>query len=359
VTFATILGAGEYRPARVRRNDFWPSDFGAGRPHVLTEITRAQGDPCAEIVQRHLQSELGDPFMGTRERRVADDTLSSHEAQALAARAALDDAGLEPNEIDYVLSYALTPERPAMACAPWIVGSLGMERAVGVGLDAACGSLIAQLVFASSLIQSGLARKVLLTQAHLAARIMPAEHPASPNLGDLATAVVVGASDRPGILVHEAATQAEYADAVVWARRHGGVEPRWWEPGGRFQLGTLDHARAQELVARTVHIARDTMLSACRRAEVAPDEVSLLCSVQPRAWIPKAIAEAADFKNAQAPSTFSELAHVGACGPVANLLQGRREGLLNPGTLVGLYAQGAGFTRLALLFRWTGRNQTC
>jgi hypothetical protein len=55
--------------------------------------------------------------------------------------------------------------------------------------------------------------------------------------------------------------------------------------------------------------------------------------------------------------TYDELAHLGACGVVANLIEGRRLGLLGqkadgkPATAC-IYAQGAGFTRGAAIVRW-------
>jgi 3-oxoacyl-[acyl-carrier-protein] synthase III len=109
----------------------------------------------------------------------------------------------------------------------------------------------------------------------------------------------------------------------------------------------------EDLIARTVQIASNTLVEACNKAGIAPSDIRLLCSVQPRRWIPAAIAEAAGIPEGRAPNTFTELAHVGACGVVANLLAARRARTLQRGDLVALYAQGAGFTRSAALLRWT------
>ena len=75
---------------------------------------------------------------------------------------------------------------------------------------------------------------------------------------------------------------------------------------------------------------------------------------QPRA---AAVAEGLGLAGRIGVQTYDELAHLGACGIVTNLIEGRRQGLLRPkadGTpaTVGIYAQGAGFTRGAAIVRW-------
>jgi 3-oxoacyl-[acyl-carrier-protein] synthase-3 len=193
---------------------------------------------------------------------------------------------------------------------------------------------------------------VLLTQSHLITRAVPLAHRASPNFGDLATALVVGRAEEPGLLALHARTHAEYADAMVWTREPPDETRPWWQAGGAFTLGTLDARGIQQVIAGTVKMARDVLLGLCRDAGVAPANVRALCSVQPRGGLPAAIAEAAGFQAGAGVSTFAELAHVGACGVVANLLEARRTGLLSRGDVVALYAQGAGLTCVAALVRW-------
>jgi 3-oxoacyl-[acyl-carrier-protein] synthase III len=71
--------------------------------------------------------------------------------------------------------------------------------------------------------------------------------------------------------------------------------------------------------------------------------------VQPRGFIPGAIAEHLGLPRERAVTTYSHIAHVGACGPVFNLERAREEGRLEKGSLSALYAQGAGFTRAAAI----------
>jgi 3-oxoacyl-[acyl-carrier-protein] synthase III len=88
---------------------------------------------------------------------------------------------------------------------------------------------------------------------------------------------------------------------------------------------------------------------AAERANVDLERIAVIASVQPRGFIPGAIAERLGLPRGRAITTYSEIAHVGACGPVFNLQRARARNLLPPGTMAALYAQGAGFTRAAVV----------
>jgi 3-oxoacyl-[acyl-carrier-protein] synthase III len=100
-----------------------------------------------------------------------------------------------------------------------------------------------------------------------------------------------------------------------------------------------------------VRFAATTVRELLTLAQSSTDKVQVLVSIQPRRWIPKAIAEALG-ASWYVPQTFDELAHLGGCGLIANLIHASNTGVLKPGTSIVLYAQGAGFTRAAALLRW-------
>jgi 3-oxoacyl-[acyl-carrier-protein] synthase-3 len=205
---------------------------------------------------------------------------------------------------------------------------------------------------AAALIESRRARFVLLTQSHLMTRAFPMTHPVSPNVGDGSTALLVGPASRGGLLAAHIATHGEYADAVVWRRAKDADTP-WWEAGGAMTMGSYNPAGARKLVRDTVRIGASTLAELLDRTESRPDDVDVLAAVQPRRWVPHAIAEAAGIDPTRAVETFEERAHLGACGIVANLLAARQCGRLGAGARVILYGQGAGFTRGAALLEWT------
>jgi 3-oxoacyl-[acyl-carrier-protein] synthase-3 len=353
---ATIAGLGEWLPETVRKNDAWPADFaqpkGAGEDRVLADVSAVgSDDPCDRILARHLAAEAGDPFLGTRQRRVADDRMSSWEAESRAARAALEDARIHARDVDVVMAYAAVPDHISPPSATRVAHAIGATRAYAPGVHTACASAIVQLELAAALIESGRARTVLLTQSFLMTRVVPLSHPASPNIGDAATAVVVRASEHRGVLATHAVTSGEFYDAVLW-RRRGEDQTRWFEAGGPMFLSTNDGAAARKLIQNTVRFGAQTVYELMDKARVPVQDLSVLASVQPRRWVPGSLAEALGLAPECAPDTFLERAHMGACGVVSNLIEARRRGMLREGSLVALYGQGAGFTRAAGLLCW-------
>lgn len=353
---AAILGLGSYLPETIRDNADWPPDF-AGRQtsrfgNELADVRAEARDPCDAILARHLASEADDPFRGATRRRVADPSMSSAQAEARAAGRALADARVAPEEIDLVLSWAMVPDRVTPPTGPRVAHLVGARRAAGLGMDAACATAIAQLALGAAMIESGRARRVLLTQSHLIGRANPMDHPVSPLVGDAASAIVLGASERPGVGVVHMVSQGEYYDAVTWVRGRDEQEPPWFEAGPGFFPGSRDRAVVKALSSKLVHVARDTITELLARAGRSIDSIDVLACTQPRRWFPAAVAESVGLPEARAPHTFDELAHIGGVAPVINLLEARRRGMLREGASVLLFGMGAGITRAAALLGW-------
>ncbi len=356
---AKIAGLGQWFPDGVRRNSDFPEEFSVASKRrqgdrTLVDVpTEGEPDRHRAIVKRYLAEEADDPFLGGEERRIAEPGASSAEAEASAARAALADAGVNAADVDAVFSWALVPDRlmPSNACR--VAHRLGATRAWASTVDAACASPVTQLTLAAALIESGRARAVLLTQSHLVSPTFPIMHPASPCVGDGATAMLVVASEKPGILLTHSVTHGEHYDSVLWCRsKDKSADPPWWEAGGAFFMGSHDQDSTRQLMQDTVKVGATTVRELAERARFDVKEIAALASVQPRRWVPGAIAEGLDLSPKLAIDTYRRYAHLGGAGAVANLLAAREAGLLPAGALAVLYAQGAGFTRAAAAIRW-------
>ncbi len=352
---ARIAGLAMWLPPTVRRNDAWPTGFleaaRARGDRTLVDIPPG-GDELDRITLQHLARDAKDPYIGGVERHIAVDE-PSWLGELEAARLAIADAGLDVQSIDAVFSWAALYDRPCLPNATKVAHELGIPHAWASGVDAGCASALVQLEMATALIESGRARHVLLTQSHFFTRSFPLSHPASPGVGDAATAVVVSASERPGVLGVRSVSHGDAWDAVTYMRGPGDDEdPPWWQAGGPYVLGSKNPAKTKEIMQRTVRYGVDTMRLVCEHVRVAPSEIEVFAAVHPRRWIPGAILEGLGLEAARTRSSFDQTAHVGGCGVITNLLACRDAGLLHEGALVGLYAQGAGFTRSAALLRW-------
>jgi 3-oxoacyl-[acyl-carrier-protein] synthase-3 len=353
---AAVTGIGTWLPEQVRSNTAWPSSFfereRSGGDRTFNDIPPPLDPVAAAILERDLAAEALDPMLGAQRRHVADPALSSAEAEALAGRAALADAGLEPADVDVVLSYAVVPDRITPPSGPSVAHLLGARRAVAIAIETACASSLSQLEIAFAYVKSGLARHVLLTQSHLMLRAFPLLHPACPGLGDAASALVVSRGPGLSILSSFGQSHGEHALSVTWVRGNDDAsDVPWYAAGGETRLGSRHPEGAKFLMRETVSFAADAIRAAAARATVDVERLAVLASVQPRSFIPPAIAERLGLARECAVTTYTQIAHVGACGPVFNLSAARAQGRLTPGALVALYGQGAGFTRAAAILQ--------
>jgi 3-oxoacyl-[acyl-carrier-protein] synthase-3 len=353
---ASIIGIGTWLPEHVRTNDAWPASF-VQREHAhgdrtFNDIPEASDPLAAAILARDLAREAEDPFLGAVRRHVADDSISAADAETLAARAALADAGVTGADVDLVISYSIVPDHVAPASAGEVAHHIGAQRALGFGVETACASIITQLEIAHAYIGAGLAKTVLLTQSHLLLRTFAMEHPASPGLGDAASAVVVANTGDLRVRATFGITHGDQAAAVGWVRgREAATDLPWWRAGNAFHLGSRAPHLAKALMRDTVSYGASTVHEVSARAGIDVERIGVLASVQPRGFLPGGIVERLGLARDCAVTTYEDIAHVGACGPVFNLQRAREQRRLQPGTLVALYAQGAGFTRSAAVLQ--------
>jgi 3-oxoacyl-[acyl-carrier-protein] synthase III len=371
---ASITGIGTWLPTTVLTNDAWGPDFGKrGRKRgerIFNDIATSEDPIAAAILERELAAEAEDPFLGAKLRHVASDDQTSLDAEVSAALAALRDAGIEPSKVDLVISNTAVPDRIVPAMANGVAHRIGAHHARAFGIEVMCASAVLQLEIARGYIEAGLAEVVLLTQSHLLMRTVSLEHPASPGLGDAASALVVSRGEGLGtqgrlrtrspergpgleLLSTFARTDGSCAPAVTWVRApdERGVEPPWWKAGGDYRLGSLAPEQVKALMRETVTYGATTLRDAARLAGVDLERLAVLASVQPRGFFPGAIAERVGLPRDRAVTTYARLAHVGLCGPVMNLAEARALGRLERGALIGLYAQGGGFTRSAAILK--------
>ena len=177
MTYSRILGTGSYLPA-----------------HILTnaDLEKLVDTNDQWIVER----------TGIRERHIAAEGEFTSDLAAHAARAALEAAGLGVDDIDLLLVATTTPDLvfPSTACI--VQSKLGMTNGKpAFDLQAVCSGFVYALSVADQFIKTGAAKHVLVIGAETLSRITDWNDRGNCILwGDGAGAVVVGASDEPGII---------------------------------------------------------------------------------------------------------------------------------------------------------------
>jgi 3-oxoacyl-[acyl-carrier-protein] synthase-3 len=138
---------------------------------------------------------------GIRERRVANAEETTGELGYRAALQALERAGVKPSELDLIVVGTTTPDIifPSTACL--IQNRLGANGCAAFDVNAACSGFVYALGVADKFIRSEQSKKVLVIGAETLTRMVDwNERETCVLFGDGAGAVVLEASDEPGIL---------------------------------------------------------------------------------------------------------------------------------------------------------------
>jgi 3-oxoacyl-[acyl-carrier-protein] synthase III len=182
--YSRITGTGSYLPPRRLSN----------------------ADLVAQLAQRGV--ETSDDWIvertGIRARHFVDDGVYSSDLALSACQAALQAAGLTAQDIDLIIVATSTPDMvfPSTACI--LQNKLGANGGAAFDVQAVCSGFVYALTVADAMIQTGAATKALVVGAEVFSRLLDFDDRTTCVLfGDGAGAVVLEASDTPGILASD------------------------------------------------------------------------------------------------------------------------------------------------------------
>lgn len=141
---------------------------------------------------------------GIQARHFAAPDVCSSDLGVEAARNALEAAGLLPSDIDLIIVATSTPDMvfPSVACI--LQNKLGIAGCPAFDVQAVCSGFIYALTVADAMIKTGSATKALVIGAEVFSRILDfSDRTTCVLFGDGAGAVVLEASDTPGILASD------------------------------------------------------------------------------------------------------------------------------------------------------------
>jgi 3-oxoacyl-[acyl-carrier-protein] synthase-3 len=141
---------------------------------------------------------------GIRARHFADDGVFASDMGADAARAALEAAGLTAKDIDLIIVATSTPDMVFPSTAAIIQNKLGIAGCPAFDVQAVCSGFVYAITVADAMIRSGTARKALVIGTEIFSRLLDFNDRTTCVLfGDGAGAVVMEASDTPGLLASD------------------------------------------------------------------------------------------------------------------------------------------------------------
>ncbi|WP_315360393.1 beta-ketoacyl-ACP synthase III [Neisseria bacilliformis] len=188
--YAKILGTGSYLPEK-----------------------RLSNNDLAEFV------DTSDEWITTRTgikfRHIAAEHEKTSDLATAAARRALDDAGVSAAEIGLIIVATATPDMQFPATATIVQHKLGIAGCPAFDVQAVCAGFMYALSTANAYIRSGMADKVLVIGAETFSRILDwRDRTTCVLFGDGAGAVVLGASDEPGIIGSRLQADGGYLDLL-------------------------------------------------------------------------------------------------------------------------------------------------
>jgi 3-oxoacyl-[acyl-carrier-protein] synthase-3 len=193
--YTRITGTGSCLPPRRVTNDMLAADL--ARRGVETSD--------AWIVER----------TGIRARHFADDGVACSDLAVHAARQALDAAGRRAGEIDLILVATSTPDMvfPSTACI--VQDKLGAPGGAAFDVQAVCSGFVYALTVADNMIRCGSAQRALVIGAEIFSRLLDfTDRTTCVLFGDGAGAVLLEASDTPGVLASELHADGRHVDIL-------------------------------------------------------------------------------------------------------------------------------------------------
>lgn len=178
----------------------------AGTGSYLPPRRLTNADLAAELAAKGV--ETSDEWIvertGIRARHFAAPDVGSSDLALQASRRALEAAGLEASQIDLIIVATSTPDMvfPSTACI--LQHKLGNAGAAAFDVQAVCSGFVYALTVADAMIQSGAAQRALVVGSEVFSRLLDfTDRTTCVLFGDGAGAVVLEASDEPGILASD------------------------------------------------------------------------------------------------------------------------------------------------------------
>lgn len=320
---AVIKGCGGYLPARVLTNDDLAAMVDTS-DRWITERT------------------------GIKERRIAAEGELTSTMGAVAARAALDDAGLAPEDIDLIILATSTPDQTFPATAVTIQAELGITHGAAFDMQAVCSGFVFALTTADTYLKSGMFKRALVIGAEAFSRILDWQDRSTCVLfGDGAGAVVVEAQKLNGALT-------DRGILATSLRSDGRYRDKLYVDGGPSSTGTVGHLRMDgpEVFRHAVTKISEVIDSTLAQAGYKASDIDWFVPHQANKRILDGAARKLGLDPDKIIVTVDKHANTSAASIPLALNQARADGRIKPGDLVLLEAMGGGFTWGAILLRW-------
>jgi 3-oxoacyl-[acyl-carrier-protein] synthase III len=273
---------------------------------------------------------------GISERRYAAPGQRVSDLAADAGRMALKQAGIDPTEVDMVLVATVAADELTPGVAPIVAHELGAVNAAAIDVGAACTGSVAGLAHATSWIEAGRGRHVLVIGAEILTRLTDFnDRRTAPLFGDGAGAMVVSLDADGQIGPFVFGSDGGRAGAIRATRERGLLE-----------------MEGHETFLQAVHWLSTCTAEVLDRAGLGLGDVDLFVFHQANSRILTAVAERLGVPGERVFDCIAELGNTSAASVPLALSLAVAAGVLQPGARVVIGAIGAGMSWGATVVTW-------
>lgn len=345
-----IIGSGHYVP---------------GEPVTNADLARVMSTSDEWIYQRS----------GIRQRYFAPDGVGASDLGFEAAKRAIENAGIAPEDIDYILFATMTPDYVFPGSGALLGAKLGIPGIPALDIRQQCAAMLFGLQMVDGLVRTGAAKTILFVGAEAHAGFMPWEDWSAldPKNGKEATpeareradnhrnlAVLFG--DGAGALIFRA-TERDAGLRALKLHSDGRYAELLYVPGGGFRRrpywsATMFEEQAhiprmdgRELFRFAVTKLPKTARALCEEQKVSIEGIDWFLAHQANRRINEYIRESLGVPVEKLPTNIDRFGNTSA-GTLPILIdEQRREGKLKSGQLSMVLALGAGIHWGCALFR--------
>jgi 3-oxoacyl-[acyl-carrier-protein] synthase III len=293
---------------------------------------------------------------GIKERRIAAPGEAASDLAAPAARRALEQAGVDPSEIDLVVVGTTMPDMLFPTTAAVLADELGARRAAAYDTLAACSGFVYGLAQAYSAISSGLSERALVVGSETLSKIV--------NWEDRATCILFG--DGAGAAVLERVDDGGFLGFDLGADGSGGPELLVPAGGSRSPATreTVDgdlHAiqmKGPEVFRFATRIMVASARNLLAKCGATVDDVDLYVPHQANKRIIDHVAKSLGLPREKVFMNIERYGNTSAASVPLGLADALAAGILEPGTRLLVSAVGGGYTWGSAYLTWSMRGST-
>ncbi len=282
---------------------------------------------------------------GIRERRMAAPEEALSDLALPAARAALEQAGLEGKDIDLIIVATVTPDMAFPSTAAILADQLGAKDAAAYDLSAGCTGFMYALAQGYGMLAGGLAKRALVVGGDVLSKIL--------DWSDRSTLVLFG--DGAGAVVLEAASEQGFLGFELGADGGGGSS--LWLPGSGSRsfedperFVKMNGREVFKFATRILVQSAEDLLAQC---DATIDDVDLYIPHQANVRIIEHATRKLGVPSDRVVINVDRYGNTSSGSIPLALADALADGRLRPGQLVLMTGMGAGLTWGSALIRWT------